>query len=88
MDESLTAQRTAALRLEFANNHRVALASVVHALLLQTVLAQSRDDTCLDIVLTSKSLEASMKRHRTALPSQGWPNWRNALKTFPGIEKW
>lgn len=31
--EDLTAQRTAALRLKFASNHHVALASVVHALL-------------------------------------------------------
>ncbi|PVE50192.1 ParB N-terminal domain-containing protein [Rhizobium rhizogenes] len=69
--EDLTAQRTAALRLEFANNHHVALASVVHALLLQTVLTHSRDHTCLDIVLTSRSLEASMKAPATNLAIAG-----------------
>ncbi len=69
--EDLTAQRTAALRLEFANNHHVALASVVHALLLQTVLTHSRYHSCLDIVLTSRSLEASMKAPATNLAIAG-----------------
>ena len=65
--EDLTAQRTAAIRLEFANNHHVALASVVHALLLQTLLSHSRDHSCLDIVLTSKSLASSMKAPQNSL---------------------
>lgn len=69
--EDLTAQRTAALRLEFASNHHVALASVVHALLLQTVLTHSRDHTCLDIMLTSKSVEASMKAPQNSLAVAG-----------------
>ncbi len=69
--EDLTAQRTAALRLEFANNHHVALASVVHALLLQTVLTHSRDHSCLDIVLTSKPVEASMKAPQNSLAIVG-----------------
>lgn len=69
--EDLTVQRTAALRLEFANNHHVALASVVHALLLQTVLTHSRDHYCLDIVLTSKSVEASMKAPASNLAIAG-----------------
>lgn len=69
--EDLTVQRTAALRLEFANNHHVALASVVHALLLQTVLTHSRDHSCLDIVLTSKSVEASMKAPASNLAIAG-----------------
>ncbi len=69
--EDLTAQRTAALRLEFASNHHVALASVVHALLLQTVLTHSRDHTCLDIVLTSKSVEACMKAPQNSLAVAG-----------------
>ncbi|HWU63686.1 MAG TPA: ParB N-terminal domain-containing protein [Ensifer sp.] len=69
--EDLTAQRTAAMRLEFANNHHVALASVVHALLLQTVLSHSRDHSCLDIVLTSKSLAASMKAPQNSLGLAG-----------------
>ncbi len=69
--EDLTAQRTAAIRLEFANNHQVALASVVHALLLQTVLSHSRDHSCLDIVLTSKSLAASMKAPQNSLGLAG-----------------
>lgn len=69
--EDLTVQRTAAVRLEFANNHHVALASVVHALLLQTVLTHSRDHSCLDIVLTSKSVEASMKAPASNLAIAG-----------------
>ncbi len=69
--EDLTAQRTAAIRLEFARNHHVALASVVHALLIQTVLAQSRDHTCLDIVLTCKPLRASMKAPQDSLGLAG-----------------
>lgn len=59
--EDLTAQRTAALRLEMANNHRVALASVVHSLLLQTLLPHARIHSCLDIVLTTNNLPALMK---------------------------
>lgn len=69
--EDLTAQRTAAMRLEFANNHHVALASVVHALLLQTVLTYSRDHSCLDVVLTSKSLAPSMKAPQNSLGLAG-----------------
>ncbi|WP_313609300.1 hypothetical protein [Rhizobium sp.] len=69
--EDLTAQRTAALRLEFANNHQVALASVVHALLLQTVFSHARDRTCLDIILTSKRLEASMKAPQNSIAIAG-----------------
>lgn len=57
----MTAQRTAALRLEFANNHHVALASVVHSLLLQTLLPYSRYHSCLDMVLTARNLPAVMK---------------------------
>ncbi|SDO04325.1 hypothetical protein [Ensifer sp. YR511] len=59
--EDLAAQRTAAIRLETANNHRVALASVVHSLLLQTLLPHARNHSCLDIVLTTKNLPALMK---------------------------
>ena len=69
--EDLTAQRTAAIRLEFANNHHVALASVVHTLLLQTVLTNSRDHSCLEISLTSKALAASMKAPQNSLGLAG-----------------
>lgn len=69
--EDLTAQRTAAIRLEFAKNHHAALASVVHTLLLQTVLSHSRDHSCLDIVLTSKSLAAGMKAPQNSLGLAG-----------------
>ena len=69
--EDLTAQRTAAIRLEFANNHHVALASVVHALLLQTVLTHSRDHSCLEIALNSKPLAASMKAPQNSLGLAG-----------------
>ncbi|KSV92901.1 ParB/RepB/Spo0J family partition protein [Sinorhizobium sp. GL28] len=69
--EDLTAQRTAALRLEIANNHRVALASVVHSLLLQTLLPHSRYHSCLDIVLTTKNLPAVMKSPESNLALAG-----------------
>ena len=69
--EDLTAQRTAALRLEVANNHRVALASVVHSLLLQTLLPHSRYHSCLDIVLTTKNLPAVMKSPESNLALAG-----------------
>jgi ParB family chromosome partitioning protein len=75
--EDLTAQRTEALRLEFANNHHIALASVVHALLLQTVLTHSRDHSCPDIVFTSKSVEASMKAPASTIASLASLNWRS-----------
>ncbi|TWB47514.1 hypothetical protein FBZ98_110169 [Rhizobium sp. ERR 922] len=44
---------------------------MVHALLLQTVLTHSRDYSCLEIVLTSKSLEASMKAPQNNLAIAG-----------------
>ncbi|WP_312367004.1 ParB N-terminal domain-containing protein [Ensifer sp.] len=59
--EDLTAQKTAAMRLEFAGNHHVALASVVHALLLQTLFSCSRNCTCLEIGITSRALGNVMK---------------------------
>lgn len=59
--EDLTAQKTAAIRAEFATNTHVALASVVHALLLQTLLSYSSDCTCLELRLTSQPLGNSMK---------------------------
>ncbi|WP_370689598.1 ParB/RepB/Spo0J family partition protein [Ensifer adhaerens] len=69
--EDLTAQRTAALRLEIANNHRVALASVVHSLLLQTLLPHSRYHSCLDVVLTTRNLPALMKAPENNLALAG-----------------
>ncbi|OKP64452.1 hypothetical protein BTE77_34650, partial [Ensifer adhaerens] len=59
--EDLTAQKTAAIRAELAQNTHVALASVVHALLLQTVLTHASDCTCLEIRLTSQPIGNSMK---------------------------
>ncbi|MER8573554.1 ParB/RepB/Spo0J family partition protein [Mesorhizobium sp. M1374] len=61
--ENLTAQKTAALRVELANNHDIALAAVVHAMLLSVVYDYcSNVDSALQIRLTHEHIETSMKR--------------------------
>ncbi|WP_202367953.1 hypothetical protein [Mesorhizobium sp. L-2-11] len=61
--EDLTAQKTAALRVELANNHDIALAAVVHAMLLSVVYDYcSNVDSALQIRLTHEHIETSMKR--------------------------
>ncbi|TIT21046.1 MAG: hypothetical protein E5W70_18585 [Mesorhizobium sp.] len=61
--EDLTAQKTAALRVELANNHEIALAAVVHAMLLSVIYDYCPDvDSALQIKLTHERIESSMKR--------------------------
>ncbi|MCM2294801.1 ParB/RepB/Spo0J family partition protein [Allorhizobium sp. BGMRC 0089] len=60
--EDLTAQKTAALMLEMANNADIALAAVVHALLLQTVYSGYVSSyTSLEIRLNKTYPETSLK---------------------------
>jgi ParB family transcriptional regulator, chromosome partitioning protein len=56
--EELTAQRTAALRMELANRTDVALTAVVHALALPLFFPHEAD-SCLEIALRNASLSAS-----------------------------
>ncbi|WP_157803360.1 MULTISPECIES: ParB/RepB/Spo0J family partition protein [Hyphomicrobiales] len=60
--EDLTAQKTAALRVELADNPDIALAAVVHALLLSAVYRYASEHTALEIKLTYQPLEGSMKQ--------------------------
>lgn len=60
--EDLTAQKTAALRVELANNHEIALAAVVHAMLLSVIYYCPNVDSALQIKLTHERIESSMKR--------------------------
>lgn len=60
--EDLTAQKTAALRVELANNPRVALAAVVHAMLLSVGYHYTSVASALDISLSSADLDGSLKQ--------------------------
>ncbi|MBN7760706.1 hypothetical protein JYP52_06120 [Nitratireductor aquibiodomus] len=65
--EDLTAQKTAALRVEFANNPDIALVAVVHALLLGSVYRtgsaynSASGHSALQISLTHEAHEVAMK---------------------------
>ncbi|QKK28012.1 ParB/RepB/Spo0J family partition protein [Rhizobium hidalgonense] len=60
--QELTAQKTAAIRAELAQNPDVALAAVVHAMLASLFHPYgSTDETCLEVKLTSEKLETSIK---------------------------
>ncbi|WP_122523123.1 ParB/RepB/Spo0J family partition protein [Pannonibacter phragmitetus] len=59
--EDLTAQKTAALRVELADNPDIALATVVHVLLLQTVYRGERERSALQITLTHEDHESLIK---------------------------
>lgn len=62
LKQELTAQKTAAIRAELAHNPDVALATVVHALLVSVFNPfGSSEETCLEIKLTSENLENSIK---------------------------
>lgn len=69
--EDLTAQKTAALRVELANNPDIALVAVVHAMLLRVAYGSGymSEQSALQISLTHERLEGSMKRpdHNRAL---------------------
>jgi len=59
--ESLTAERTAALRAMLGNNEAVALAAVAHALALPLFYPYADTESCLDLRLKSRDLRASAK---------------------------
>lgn len=62
MIEDLTAQKTAALRVELANNAQVALVAVVHAMLLQAVYKYSGTYSALQISITQEQVGSRMKQ--------------------------
>lgn len=59
--EDLTAHKTAALRVELANNPDVALVAVVHAMLLSVAYPYNSEQSALQLTLTPERLEPSMK---------------------------
>lgn len=59
--EDLTAHKTAALRIELANNPDVALVAVVHAMLLSVAYPYYSEQSALQLSLTHERLEPSMK---------------------------
>lgn len=59
--EDLTAHKTAALRIELANNPDVALVAVVHAMLLSVAYPYNSEQTALQLSLKHERLEPSMK---------------------------
>ncbi|WP_246801704.1 hypothetical protein [Rhizobium leguminosarum] len=61
--EDLTAQKTAALRVELANNTETALAAVVHAMLLRVAYpGYATEQSALQLSLTHERIEKSMKQ--------------------------
>ncbi|RVL99765.1 ParB/RepB/Spo0J family partition protein [Sinorhizobium meliloti] len=60
--EDLTAQKTAALRIELANNPDIALAAVVHAMLSRVVGSGYGVHSALQISVTCEHIEGSMKQ--------------------------
>ena len=58
--QDLTAQKTAALRAELAGNPEIALAAVVHAMLLQTVHRYEGEYSALEITVKSEDLASSI----------------------------
>ncbi|WP_323131138.1 ParB/RepB/Spo0J family partition protein [Sinorhizobium medicae] len=63
MTQELTAQKTAAIRAELAHNPDVALTAVVHSMLMSLFNPYGgiREDTCLEVKVTSEKLETSIK---------------------------
>jgi ParB family chromosome partitioning protein len=60
--EDLTAQKTAALRVELADNPDIALAAVVHSLLLRCAYSYAGEYSALQISLTYERHEEPMKQ--------------------------
>lgn len=60
--EDLTAQKTAAIRSELVLNHDVALAAVVHAILLPICYSYAQEHSCLEISTSRHSVHGSMKQ--------------------------
>ncbi|MCT2581119.1 hypothetical protein EOA50_29915 [Mesorhizobium sp. M1A.F.Ca.IN.020.30.1.1] len=59
--EDLTAHKTAALRIQLANNPDVALIAVVHAMLLQVAYPYNSEQSALQLSITHERLKSSMK---------------------------
>ncbi|MFG1298034.1 ParB N-terminal domain-containing protein [Xanthobacter sp. V13C-7B] len=60
--EDLTAQKTAILRTELAGNADIALAAIVHVLLLRLLFPRERHFSCLQLALTAEPLQGSMRQ--------------------------
>lgn len=87
--EDLTAQKTAALRVELAHNTDIALVAVVHALLLGTVyrgrFGMGSAQSALQISLTHERLEGSMKRPDQNKALEAWESMKeNYGHKLPG----
>jgi ParB family chromosome partitioning protein len=84
--QELTAQKTAAIRAELAQNPDVALAAVVHAMLTSLFGIYGRtEETCLDVKLTSERLETSIKNPAECKGSAALDDLReNYGHTIPG----
>lgn len=65
--QDLTAQKTAALRAELAGNPEIALAAVVHAMLLQTVHRHEGEYSALEITVKSEDLASSISNEDACL---------------------
>ena len=74
--EDLTAQKTAALRVELANNADIALVAVVHALLLSCeyrgTYGAAGGHSALQITLTHERVESGMKRPESCKALDAW----------------
>lgn len=74
--EDLTAQKTAALRVELANNADIALVAVVHALLLSCeyrgTYGAISGHSALQITLTHERVEGAMKRPESCKALGAW----------------
>ena len=74
--EDLTAQKTAALRIELANNPDIALVAVVHAMLLKvqyrTAWGIPGHQSALEISVTHEVLDGSMKRPAENKALEAW----------------
>jgi ParB family chromosome partitioning protein len=84
--EDLTAQKTAALRVELANNPDIALVAVVHAMLLRVAYdGYVANQTALQLSLTHERVEGSMKQPSACTASDAFDNLReNYSHTIPG----
>ncbi|WP_245337535.1 hypothetical protein [Shinella sp. HZN7] len=81
MVKELTAQKTAAIRAELAHNPDVALAAVVHAMLVNLFGSYgSNEHTCLEMTVKSEALKTSIADPAAC---KGIVRWTNSRKTRP-----
>ena len=89
LTEDLTAQKTAALRMELARNPDVALATVVHSFLLK--LAYSgyglHEHSALEVFVTHTDLSASMKQPDQCAAGAPIPGRAHTLQHQTGATK-